>query len=244
MQLKQNNSQLFVDLDIAVPDNLAPTYHQSEELSCSYCEMPTTEHWKQLQCGHVVHNKCIVQMIRDTHGGDHVDCAMIYKDKLFNINIDENYMSMCMGISPTQGIIKCPACNVSYSVLTPIYRDLGIPKKIDGVAVFVDDNFYHHLCTTIDLIHYINKEVQKDMLTMFSYESENSFRDRITDHFLCDIVAQKEYENHAVNIGGFVAIMSKSKCLACKHAETNPIIKHGTVQEMIESLRHSQPLVR
>lgn len=93
------------------------------------------------------------------------------------VNMDrKEYLEMHFGTDKCNGIIVCPMCDVKYSVLSPIYRHFGIPKRIETTIEFEQNGvkLYYYLCTYVDLIHLCNGKEQKELLTDFDYNDEDT----------------------------------------------------------------------
>lgn len=221
-----------------------------------------------LQCGCSIHSKCIVK-ICENEFGDEMNLWSFDKRKMFDIieqtnnytnsnytNTDnpnddkiyrrtskDSYQIMCFGTSETDGIILCPACNLSYSILSPIYRDFSIPKLIQCIVFFVDEEnntLIYHLCTNIDLVHLVSYPKQKNILNNFDYEEENVLNDILEDksNHSIEKINSKHFFYHAVivNDNDFI-IFEDLCCPVCNvidDIENKQNYKHSTINDFIK----------
>ena len=208
------------------------------EYECCYCKKSTGKHIIMLQCNHTIHDNCLNLHIIDTIG-EFIEFVSLDKSILIN-GIESNTSTiMCLSSQTQNNIIKCPNCNELYSIMSPIYKNFGIPKKIDAVVVFfgIDDYddtemYYHHLCTYIDTCHYFHKYIQKNIFNKFEYENEHEL---ITPYFsnkknlLLKLYEFNEFENHCVFTDGIITIEPASDCGGCD--KTSKTSRHASSYE-------------
>lgn len=201
----------------------------SDELEkiCSYCndELTIDNRGKILQCNHCLHNDCIQKMIVEKFG-DELGVVTADKSKIPDFEIVSKIQNiMMLGTKDTSGIICCPTCDEAYSIFSPIFREFGIPKKIDSIVYFLykDEIIFHHLCTNIDVIHLLNYADQKKILSEFEYEKEEceEYQNIIKNSYQVREISG--FVNHAIiNHNNNFRVVSKDKCESCKneHSDT------------------------
>lgn len=173
-----------------------------------------------LTCNHVICHNCIDNILYRNFG-DNLAIVSIDKKRLFDESCDKEYRKMVLGTKDTSGIIQCPKCNDSYSILCATFREYGLPMKIIGIVEFEHhgDLITYHLCTSLDLIHMMNMEKQMELLGKYDYNS--------TDHFNhTEIPEIKNYDihhshYHVVNTDSGYEIQNKDECEACKGNATH-----------------------
>lgn len=155
-----------------------------------------------LQCGHTVCHGCIHNIIRNTFG-EEMCTATIDKRNIYNFNDEntiekDNYFIMKFSTEETSGIIKCPDCNTCYSILSPIYRDFGYPKRIETAIAFKhkDQVLFYYICTAIDAVHLLRKDKQIKILENFDYTKENELLENLTSKDnpeIYELTSQSDY---------------------------------------------------
>jgi len=132
-----------------------------------------------LQCGHVLCFECVKTNIEKTFGKE-MCIVKLDKRKIYNFEgcdqiKKDAYFTMNLSTEETSGLIDCFHCNVKYSILSPIYRDFGFPKRVDSAIVFKEEEqvLFYYLSTAIDIVHLLRKEKQIEILQNFNYENEN-----------------------------------------------------------------------
>ena len=99
---------------------------------CSECNKGCFSEGKciVLQCMHYIHVNCIKKLI-SKKWPEYIDFLTIDKNKIYTLMKKERneYHTMILG-NGDDGIIECPSCNEEYTIFSPIYRELGYPKKI------------------------------------------------------------------------------------------------------------------
>jgi len=132
-----------------------------------------------LQCGHELCFECLKTNIEKTFG-EEMYIVKFDKRKIYNFDegnqIEKDaYFTMNLSTEETSGLIDCSHCNTKYSILSPIYRDFGFPKRVDSAIVFKEEEqvLFYYLSTAIDIVHLLKKEKQIEILKNFNYENEN-----------------------------------------------------------------------
>ena len=115
-------------------------------MSCCYCNTTNDEDTVILECNHSLHSKCIVNIAMKKFKS--YECVMIDKSDVYvELNKDKKSNIMTFGTNKCDGIINCPKCKTMYSLLSPHYKSIGIPMKIDKIMLLYDENddilFYH-----------------------------------------------------------------------------------------------------
>jgi len=103
-------------------------YIQAKNITCSYCNTKSNDTGVLLQCGHSLHSKCLEKIFMREFG-DELFFVSFDKSKIWNFLENKKYGTLMLGTAETTGIIHCPECRNNYSVLSPIYREFGVPKK-------------------------------------------------------------------------------------------------------------------
>lgn len=187
-----------------------------ENVRCVNCKQKKKKVSKALlTCNHPICHNCIDNILRQKFGDD-LSIISIDKRRLYDEQCDKECGKMVLGTDESDGIIYCPKCNDSYSIFCAIFRDHGIPLKINGIVEFEHEGkiIKHHLCTTLDLIHLMPKDTQATYLSNYDYKGVDEF----------DPKNIKEISNYDVNCGEYhvikdsksYMICDKSKCEACK----------------------------
>jgi hypothetical protein len=154
---------------------------------------------------------------------------------------------MWFGTKESSGIIHCPECNIAYSLLSPIYKKFGVPKKINQIVVFdyEPDCIMFHLCSNIDYIHLLKQKDQIEMLEKFSYENEDNCFDNYNTKEDQQISLFEQYDDlifHAVLIDNYaISYFPISVCPACECEKNNGndefydkhITKHASLNDYI-----------
>lgn len=160
---------------------------------CCFCKEQIFNEGKYLQCGHYIHNECLNKKIKIKFD-DTMNLIVINKNYIWN-DLDENeeHNKMYFGSKECDGIIECDTCNTSYSILSPIYRKFGIPKRIEKIILFKNKNkiISYYICTILDMIHLINPNLQHDLLKNFDFNEEEKHNDLAYD-------AELEKENEII----------------------------------------------
>jgi hypothetical protein len=222
-----------------------------EKNICSYCYELSNEPGVVLQCGHTLHHKCINKMIFDKFGND-LYVIEINKENIYqNLEKNEiyNFNKMTFGTRKSNGILDCPhkECQEIYSILSPIFKDFNIPKRIDNIVLLEYENddgkkekVMHHLCTNIDLIHMLSRDHQIKLLINFDYARENNCFDGMNSHEIVQICLLENSDDfifHGVMFNDTFVIFPKSKCPACfpesNVDEKNIIYKHASIDDFI-----------
>lgn len=214
--------------------------------SCSYCKenIKDDEEAIILQCEHILHFECSAKMMFEKFG-DEVYFVSLDKQKIFDVLESEKYNTMWFGTKETSGIIHCPECNVAYSILSPIYKKFGVPKKIIKIVVFdyEPDCIMFHLCTNIDFIHLLKQKEQIELLQNFSYENEEKCFDNYNTKEDQQIGLFEQYDDliyHAVLIDNLIiSYFPTSVCPVCKNIKNNTddilnndhIMKHASLND-------------
>ena len=200
-----------------------------------------------MECQHILHFECSKKIFLEEFG-DEVFIVTLDKSKLLYPSlIGQKHVVMKYGTKETSGIIHCPECNEKYSVLSPIYRNFGIPKKISKIVLFAynDEVIMYHLCTNIDVVHLLQREYQDKILNDFSYfeEDECFYKHKIDTKNNVQICMLEKFDDfifHAVLVNGVFVVFPESSCPACD-CEKNPIkyledpfeYKHASVMEYL-----------
>ena len=156
-------------------------FRKFEEKDCDNCVLLNCKNEEKihLQCGHVLCCECVSNIIKKTFG-EEMCIVRLDKRKIYNFEGCEQvekdaYFTMIFSTEETSGVINCSHCNTSYSILSPIYRDFGFPKRVDTAVVFKNEEnvLFYYLSTAIDVVHLLRKEKQIEILQNFNYENEN-----------------------------------------------------------------------
>jgi len=173
---------------------------------CCYCDkqIQIKEQGFILQCMHCLHFECSEEIISEKFGED-VCLVTIDKSKIWNFLNNKKYGKMHFGTKETSGIIHCPECNKAYSILSPIYKEFGIPKEIYKTIVFDHDKepVIYHMCTNIDCVNLLKPNLQKNILQNFDYFKEDICFDDVDIENDQQICLLKKYDDlifHAVLI--------------------------------------------
>lgn len=183
--------------------------------TCNNCGKKNKKVTKALlTCNHAICHNCIDNIMRHNFGNE-LAIVSIDKKRIFDPTCDKEYSKMILGTKDTSGIIQCPKCKESYSIIHALFREHGLPMKINGIVEFEHEEniITHHLCTSLDLIHLMNREKQTELLDNFDYDG--------TDHF--DHLAIPEIKNydvtcshyHVVNTENSYEIQNRDTCEAC-----------------------------
>jgi hypothetical protein len=217
-----------------------------ESKACSYCNELSNKSCVVLQCGHALHHECINKMISEKFG-DELYIIKINKENIYpslKKNEEYNYNIMRFGTKKSNGILDCPhnGCTEIYSVLSPIFKDFSIPKRIDNLIIFdaVNDDekkekVMYHLCTNIDLIHLLPRKYQIMLLNKFDYLDEDKCFDCMNPSEIsqiCLLEDNKDFLFHGVMFNDTFVIFPESKCPACFSEsidEENIIYKHASI---------------
>lgn len=187
-----------------------------DNVRCVNCKQKKKKVSKaMLTCNHAVCHNCIDNILRHKFGDD-LSIVQIDKKRLFDEQCDKEYSKMVLGTDDSDGIISCPKCNDSYSIFTAIFREFGVPLKINGIVEFEHEGktIKHHLCTTLDLIHLMPKDLQAEHLSNYDYKGVDQF----------DTKEIKEISNYDVNCSIYhvikdresYSICDKTVCEACR----------------------------
>lgn len=222
-----------------------------------------------LQCECSIHSKCI-KILCEKKFGDEMNICSIDKRKLFDIleqnntfvdsdnsriynrTDNDSYQIMCFGTYETDGIIKCPKCNLEYSVLSSIYRDFGIPKLIQLIVLFINNEhnklLSYHMCTNIDSIHLLSYPKQKNILKTFKYVEENLWDELLNEKSNYEIanISSSHYYYHAVIVdeNNFV-IFKDVKCPACdSNLDNISTYKHATIDDYMTYLKKTKEYIK
>lgn len=183
--------------------------------SCNNCGVNNEKITKSLlTCNHAICHDCIDNIMR-CNFGDELAVITIDKKRMFDPTCNKEYSKMVFGTKDTTGIIQCPKCKESYSILHATFREHGLPMKINGIVEFEYNNniITHHLCTSLDLIHLMNKEKQAELLNNYDKNNNVEF-----DHL--DIPEIKNYDPlcshyHVVNTNNGYELQKRDECKAC-----------------------------
>jgi uncharacterized protein (UPF0212 family) len=221
-----------------------------------------------LQCECSIHSKCI-KKICENKFGEEMNLWTIDKRNLFNvlekleekdffIDLDnanifkrtnkDSYNIMCLGTEETDGVIKCPKCNLEYSILSPIYRDFGIPKVILSIIFFKDNDkeklLSYHICTNIDTIHLLSYPKQKNILNIFKYDEENKWNYLLNKKLHLEIknLGSGYYHYHAVIVKetNFVFFNNVECPVCCKKLNDDLKYRHSTINDFMIHLQKTK----
>ena len=208
---------------------------------CLYCDDVCNSEAIVLQCGHLCHNKCINAMIHKEFP-EHVDMWNMDKNKIYELKKQDRnkYHTMVLG-EDNNGIIKCSKCNTEYTIFSPIYRELGYPKKIIQKVYFNIDIknepvYRYDICTLMDIIHLLEKPTQKLMLDIINYDDEYQHVDKCRNGYVFyNLEAlSDDFCLHAILYYNTLVIYeSKETCKACKVGNTNDF-KHASIEDFIK----------
>lgn len=147
-------------------------------LECCKCERYTGEcgGGVRLQCEHAVCSDCLSGIITSTIGTN-LEVGIFDRQTFCGLEnrTKSAFQKTYFGTSNCPGIISCPKCDVQYSILSPIYREYGIPKRIEAVIAFKNDqglDYFLHCCSRIDLTNLLPRSLQTQMLGEFQYSNE------------------------------------------------------------------------
>lgn len=167
-----------------------------------------------LTCNHAICHNCIDKDLRQLFG-DNLEIVSIDKKQMFDNSCDKEYRKMILGTENTSGILPCPKCNESYSILHATFREYGLPMKIKAIVEFEHENkiITHHLCTSLDLIHLLHRDKQAHHLSIYEYNGIDQF-----DH--TDIDEIKNYDSsiskyHVVKVNDSYELQNSETCSAC-----------------------------
>lgn len=223
----------------------------NEFKKCDDCNVILTDEEKNIfECGHLMMCKKCISINVNIKFGEKLQLVSIDKTKIYDFNDDEQtnksitpYKIMSFGTPQTSGIICCPTCKDPYSILTQQYKTFGIPKKIKNIILFKNENIpnetlYYHICSSIDLIHLISMDKQKNLLKKFNFENENTnFFNNFPIQTYPEIMFINEnyLQYHADIIEDFnFVIFDKNVCPVCNCNENdNFTYKHATIQDLI-----------
>lgn len=159
---------------------------------CCNCKKRLKTNEIYLQCGHRIHTKCINKKMLKKFGKE-MNLVILNKHDIWH-DLDENcaHNKMYFGTRDSDGIIECNICNTPYSILSPIYREFGIPKKIEKIILLNTDNgvVSYHICTAVDLLHLSNPELQHMILKNFDYHEESNY---VSDVYDTELEKKEEF---------------------------------------------------
>lgn len=220
-----------------------------------------------LQCECSIHSNCIKKLCLNKFGDEMsiwtIDKRKLFNaieqveqneqdkdndkyNKIFNRNDKDSYNIMCFGTEETNGVIICPKCELAYSILSPIYRDFDIPKLIQSIVMFLDNDekemLYYYICSSLDSIHLFSYSKQKNLLEEFDYQEENKFIDMYKTQNETKNLSQKHKFYHAVIIQKQIFVLyGESECPVCnnKFIDNNEYYKHSTINDYMKYLQHN-----
>jgi hypothetical protein len=214
--------------------------YESEE--CGKCGFLTRKRGggKRLQCEHSICSICLADTIREKFGNE-MHIGQLDKRLLFDLEEKEKcaFQNMVLGTNETNGIIRCHKCRMQYSILSPIYREFGVPKRIESIIMFIDPDgidLQYHCCTLVDLIHLMPNNKQKELLVDFDYMNEDSLQ--FGDNAMVKTILSKpNVTYHAIinNNSGKTILVDEETCIACNplHADK---CKHASIFQFNESI--------
>jgi hypothetical protein len=213
-----------------------------ESVKCCKCEFLTGKRGggKRLQCNHSICTICLSDMIREKFGNE-MHIAQLDKRLLYDLSEKSEcaYQTMVLGTDETSGIIECPKCDQKYSILSPIFREFGVPKRIESTIMFKDSDGYdlqYHCCTYADLIHLLPDEKQYELLSNFDYTKEDSL-DFGNNSIVKTILSKPDITYHAIlnSKSGKIILVNEETCIACNplHAKD---CKHASIFQFRDSI--------
>lgn len=202
-----------------------------------------------LQCNHNIHTKCLNEVICKTQG-EFMNIFTIDKEEIFDeLDKNKSHQKMCLTTENISGVIKCPHkdCEELYSILSPIYREYGFPKRIDLMIQFMhyDEKLWFYGCTNIDLIHLTKGSTQRKMLKEFDYVAESDIIFDMEQEPQLSMISRENFTYHAVikkNISSEIElqIYPSNICIVCmvhnmlQCEEKENTYTHCTISEYID----------
>jgi hypothetical protein len=215
----------------------------SDYIKCGMCNLGIGNSIR-LQCEHVICEPCLEAMINYKFS-DNLTVVTLDKKAMFKLpDVDQPaFQYMTFGTEETDGIIECTECQVKYSVLSPIYRDSGIPKRIESIVTFKTDDklVTYHICTPIDAVHLLNGKQQKMILERFDYNIERDLMTHLLSNEQPEILAlqrlKEVYHGIIINEQAFI-IIDTEECPVCDSTvEHKYSCKHATINDFCNFLQ-------
>lgn len=151
--------------------------------NCCVCQKQSNLTSVHLECDHQLHFKCLSNIILEKFG-EYIDVAKLDKSNIIKSLKSNEVNTMTLGTENFDGIISCPECYIDYSILSPIYKKFGFPKKVYKVIKFFEEDqsvLTHNISTNIDIIHLLPLKAQEKLLRYFDYTKESTY---ITSKFM------------------------------------------------------------
>ena len=132
----------------------------------------------RLQCGHSLCKMCLQTCVQETYGDD-TEVISVDKRKIYHFDLDDSDKTAyyTMMFSRTSKTLKCPFCDCRYSLTSPIYRDFGIPKRVDTQIIFSNgsEKVTYNVSTLLDVVHLLSARKQFKILNKINYYNEELY---------------------------------------------------------------------
>ena len=195
-------------------------------MKCDLCFEVIEKDPIKLECDHQFHKKCLYDYLVAQNGDESMDVLRLDKTKLVNmLFIDEasdEILTMVFAEEHSGMCLMCPhvmhtdptAISGVHSMANPLYRIYGILKKIKKIIVFEDKiKLYHHICTNVDLLHYMDKSKQSSILNDPNFNART--HEIIVDPMFEQMLKSVDYVVHANIYENKFKLMPESECGTC-----------------------------